>query len=504
MSEKIYGWLLRLYPAHFRRAYGEEALQLFRDRSRQERGLLQTLRLWLDLLGDLAISVPRQYRRTPPAFASAAVWHHPDGTPSFRVLASQSPGLGALFLGGIVSLAAAGGSIPIARMASHRAWMPGGSARRSGYERWPGREPLQKPGDLIERMLARRARAAGKAEAGVPQMRPMLAQVVLAPTASAGEQQPAQEGGRVISPAPAGDVSADAGERRRIVHAVVENLKKHYVDSGTAQEMGEALLTHERAGDYRGAEDGTSFAALLTKQLREVSHDLHLEVVYSRRPLPAHSNGPSPERMAAYRNAMEANHCTFEKVEMLPHRIGYLKLNSFPEPSICGTAAKAAMASLNGAEAMIFDLRDNRGGYPGMVMLLASYLFDHPEYMYSPRETTERCWTQSPVVGSKLADKPVYVLTSARTYSGAEHFSYDLKMLKRATLVGEKTAGATDVAVFHRMDEHFGIAIREAKAINPFAEPDWAAAGVQPDIRVRAADALATAEKLARAKVRKK
>jgi C-terminal processing protease CtpA/Prc len=163
------------------------------------------------------------------------------------------------------------------------------------------------------------------------------------------------------------------------------------------------------------------------------------------------------------------------------------------------------MARLNGAEAIIFDLRDNRGGYPDMVMLLAAYLFDHPEYFYNPREnTSERSWTRSPVPGNRLADKPAYVLTSARTFSGAEHFSYNLKMLRRATLVGEKTGGATDVGTFHRLDNHFGMGIRETRAINPYREPDWAVVGVEPDVKVKATDALETAETLAKSKLKRK
>jgi C-terminal processing protease CtpA/Prc len=46
------------------------------------------------------------------------------------------------------------------------------------------------------------------------------------------------------------------------------------------------------------------------------------------------------------------------------------------------------MASLNQADAIIFDLRENRGGEPTMVALMAAYLFDHPEYWYNPRENT--------------------------------------------------------------------------------------------------------------------
>ena len=77
-------------------------------------------------------------------------------------------------------------------------------------------------------------------------------------------------------------------------------------------------------------------------------------------------------------------------------------------------------------------------------------------------------------------------------------------MLKRATLVGETTGGAGHSGVFHRIDEHFGMAIPETKAINPFSTPDWAGTGVEPDVKVKAADALTTAEKLADNKLAKK
>lgn len=290
-----------------------------------------------------------------------------------------------------------------------------------------------------------------------------------------------------------------------MIDAAIANLKEHYIDQEAARRMADALLAHEKAGDYDSITDGAAFADLLTRQLRDVSHDMHLEVVYSRNPLPGHPRAPTPEGLARYRKTMEQENCTFEKVEVLPHNIGYLKLNSFPDPSLCRRTAEAAMASLNHVDAIIFDLRDNTGGEPGMVMLVAAYLFDHPEYMYNPREdTTERSWTRSPVPGNNLADKPAYVLTSARTFSGAEHFSYNLKVLKRATLVGETTGGATDVGAFHRIDDHFGMGIREARAINPYSEPDWAVRGVEPNVKVKSEDALQTAERLAEARLRRK
>lgn len=66
MSEKIYVLLLKLYPNHFRRAYGDEAVRLVLDRARDEKGFFRGVRLWLDLLVDLAISLPREYSKARP------------------------------------------------------------------------------------------------------------------------------------------------------------------------------------------------------------------------------------------------------------------------------------------------------------------------------------------------------------------------------------------------------------------------------------------------------
>lgn len=104
MSEGIYAFLLRLYPSRFRKAYGEEALQLFRDRSRDERGLLSRLRLWCDLLGDLVLSLPIAYRSDSTPVVASQGEHFWDGTPSFRSLEAGTVSPSTLFYGGIVSL----------------------------------------------------------------------------------------------------------------------------------------------------------------------------------------------------------------------------------------------------------------------------------------------------------------------------------------------------------------------------------------------------------------
>jgi Peptidase family S41/N-terminal domain of Peptidase_S41 in eukaryotic IRBP len=454
ISERIYAWLLRLYPARFRAEYGGEALQLFRDRVRDETGLFAKGRLWLDLLTDLAISVPAEYVHLQPSPIGAALPSRVAGAPCFFVLEGRSLGPGALLWGSVVTLAA---------LSTFAALVGGGGV----YVRiLPNAAARQVQQSRVSRQPASQSPQRNKAAAE---------------NASAS-----------------GISSLDSAERKRIVETAADIVRKHYKDKDAGQKMADALLHHEWRGDNDAVANAAVLAALLTQQMRDVAPDRHLKMEYSRAPLPERPTEPTSEERAAYREAMKRQNCSFEQMETLPRNIGYVKLNWFPDFSVCQITAASVMASLNHNDAIIFDLRDNRGGDPAMVMFLAAYFFDHPEYMYNPKENTSvQSWTHSPVPGSTLADKPLYVLTSSRTYSAAEHFSYDLKMLKRATLVGETTGGGAHSGVWHRIDAHFGLGVPETNSINPYAEPDWAEIGVTPDVRVNSGDALATAEKLA-------
>ena len=112
--------------------------------------------------------------------------------------------------------------------------------------------------------------------------------------------------------------------------------------------------------------------------------------------------------------------------------------------------------------------------------------------------STEEFWTSPDVLGKKLPDdKPVFVLTSRRTFSGAEEFTYNLKNLKRATIVGETTGGGAHPVSGQRIDEHFIIGVPFARAINPITKTNWEGTGIEPDVKVPAAEALSTAQKLA-------
>jgi len=488
MSEKIYALLLRLFPSHFQKEYGEESLQLFRDRARDEKEFTSRLRLWFDLLADLAISVPREYFYAEPELVAAA-GHRLGPTPSFYFLGDESPRPGALLLGALLSLTAlATFSTLLGQGGSHS---PRSASVRQLRQSAPPAHPA--------RQIASDKNSLATGTKETP------ASASFDQGDSGDSMQAAPNEASTAATAPVGHGNVDATERQRVLNAAIANLKRHYVYPDKAQKMVETLLADEKRGDYDAITDGDIFAHQLTKQMRDVSHDMHLELVYSQDPLPPQPTEQTPAELARYRETIKRINCAFEKVEILPHNIGYLKLNFFPDRSVCEQTATAAMASLNNADALIVDLRDNRGGMPNMVALMASYFFDHPEYFFNPREnTTRESWTHSPVPGNKLADKAVYVLTSSRTFSGAERFCYDLKMLKRVTLVGETTGGGAHSGVWYRIDDHFGMGIPETKPINPYVIPDWEGTGVEPDVKVSAADALVEAVNLAQSKLQKK
>jgi hypothetical protein len=548
MSEKMYARLLRLYPSAFRKEYQGEALQLIRDRARDETGFFNRARLWWDLATDILTGLPQAYGNSYAVTDAAPQSANAQSIPSFKVLDMEPLRPGSILVAGTLSLAAgAAFGFLLSRPTAYLP-LPGSNGRMSPIE-----TVLQRLNRTMDPDSAvgghRDAATAASTGTSDPQAQPPTMATGIAPksntlaartesrngvgaadrvvllqmqelsepaadsrtTHGAVEAQPqrvkqsdAGANGNAFVKGMTDNESLDSAERQRVLDGAIANVRQYYFDRDIAKKTADTLLAHEKAGDYDAVTDGAAFADLLTRQMRDASGDMHLMMEYSRDKIPEGPPAQTPADLARFRAFLEQNNCFFKKVEMLPHQIGYLKLDSFSEPSICRPTAVAAMARVNNARAVIFDLRDNRGGMPDMVSLIAGYLFDHPEYWYSPKSApTEESWTRSPVTDNKLADKPVYVLTSSSTWSGAEQFSYDLKMLKRATLVGETTRGGAHAGVFHRIDDHFGMGVPEENAINPFAKADWEGVGVEPDVKVNAADALETAVKLAEARLRK-
>jgi hypothetical protein len=292
--------------------------------------------------------------------------------------------------------------------------------------------------------------------------------------------------------------TVDSKAQAAIIDSVSKVLNEVYVFPDVAKNMEKLIRKNLKDGKYKKITNLVEFSELLTRDLRSVSHDKHLGV----RPLPPRDPNsaarPSPEeerkqRIEQYRK----DNFGFKKVELLPGNIGYIDFRRFVDAGFggAGATAIAAMNFLAYADAIIFDMRQNGGGSPSMIQLISSYLFEEPVHLNSfyIRKTneTQQFWTQGHVEGPKMTDIPVYVLTSSYTFSGAEEFTYNLKNMKRATIIGETTGGGAH-PVEGRVFENLNVLLRVpfGRAVNPITKTNWEGTGIEPHIKVPADQAL--------------
>lgn len=301
-----------------------------------------------------------------------------------------------------------------------------------------------------------------------------------------------------------GPFMLDPAAQAAIVETLCEKLTTHYVFPEVAGQIAANLQRCLAEGAYEQITEGEAFASLLTEHLRQVNGDRHLGVHWHPEPLPERRGPPSAEQLELWRLGAGLDNYGLYKVERLPGNVGYLNIEHFDNPAWGGDTLAAAMTFLSHTSALILDLRQNGGGYPGMVALLCSYLLgDEPVHLltFHRREGSDeeirQSWTLPYVPGRRYGDGPVYVLTSKATFSGGEECAYDLKTRKRATLIGEVTGGGANPGGGHRLHPNFEAFIPDGRPVSPVTGENWEGTGVEPDIPAEAAQAFQIAYRLA-------
>jgi hypothetical protein len=294
--------------------------------------------------------------------------------------------------------------------------------------------------------------------------------------------------------------AVDAAKKQAIVDEISTLLNKDYIFLETAKKVEDALRAKLKSGDFEKLTDAPSFAQAVSAVILEVSKDRHTGFAFN----PAMADdirkmmGQSEEERAKVRERQleesRRNNFGFRKVEQLAGNIGYLDFRGFASPDEAGATAVAAMNFLAYCDAIIVDLRQNGGGDPAQIQLISTYFFDEPAHLndlYSrATDTTENYWTLPYVPGPRAAKADLYILTSSRTFSGAEEFTYNMKNLKRAIVIGETTGGGAHPTRPMIVQRDFILRVPFARAINPVSKTNWEGTGVAPDIAVPAAEAL--------------
>lgn len=299
------------------------------------------------------------------------------------------------------------------------------------------------------------------------------------------------------------DMTIDAAMKSEAIDVLLKELNDRYVFPEVAKKIETDIRTRQKNKEYDSIASAQEFTKKLTDDLQSVSRDKHMRVRFSPKPIPVRKERgePTAEEKAEYETHMKRINFAFEKVERMQGNIGYIKLNNFFEPELGAETVAAAMNFVGNTDALIFDLRENGGGDPAMVALICSYLFGEKTHLndlyWREGNETKEFWTNPNVSGKKYLGRDIYVLTSNRTFSGAEEFSNNLKVLKRGTIVGETTGGGANPGGMFRLADHFGVFIPTGRAINPVTKTNWEGTGVEPDVKVSKEEALKTAYLLA-------
>jgi hypothetical protein len=328
-------------------------------------------------------------------------------------------------------------------------------------------------------------------------MRKLLGFVVVSIFATAvSPLQSAAQQLRMQNPPP--DSPIDDASKKAAVQGLAQALRKTYVYPDVGERYATTLLKKLAAGSYRQT-TARAFAEAVSSDLQAIRKDGHLRIRFDPTFQPqVNPDEPTASERARDRRIAGWQNFGVDKAERLPGNVGLLNLRGFHSIELAAPALSAAMNLLAATDALIIDLRQNGGGEPESVAFLCSYLFPegkpvHINDLYDrPKNETHQYWTVT-VPGARYVGKPVYLLTSAHTFSAAEEFSYDLQNLKRATLVGETTGGGAHPGDMIAIGGGLVAFVPTGRAINPITKTNWEGVGVKPDIAAPAAQALQVA-----------
>jgi hypothetical protein len=299
---------------------------------------------------------------------------------------------------------------------------------------------------------------------------------------------------------PAALPAMDAATRAAVVDSLTATIDSVYVLGEPAARIVAGLRQNLADGAYDDITDPADFARRLETDAQAINHDGHFGI----RALPpldpaVAEAGQEEDPLEEERRArmMRAGNYGFRKAEILPGGIGYLRFDMFAHGDDAYEAGAAAMNFLANSNAVILDLRSNGGGSASMIRFLAGYLFAEKEHLINWEIRAENLTTQSYsadyVPGRRLLEQPVYVLTSGSTFSAAEEFTFDLRNLERATVVGDTTGGGGHTVAGYVYDfDGFRMMIRVpyGRAFNPENNEGWEGKGVLPHIAVPTEQAL--------------
>jgi len=277
---------------------------------------------------------------------------------------------------------------------------------------------------------------------------------------------------------------------------IIDILQNDYVFPEKAQVLAQQLQSKLKANEFAQINNVAQFIHELGIFIRTASGDGYLDIMATQ---PQLDIGHS--QVSKVQKNIEG--FGFETVEILTGNIGYLKLNHFYQSSAAQLKATQAFAYLSATDAVIIDLRDVAGESLSLAQYMMSFFVEPntilAHVLYDRQTKTEVLTSAANSSNGRFKrDFPVYILTSAFVAGTGEFFSYTLKHLDKALIIGEKTMGVAYISRKHKIDKFISINMPIAIPVHPVTKTNWEQEGVFPDISVDAELSFDVAYKLAK------
>jgi C-terminal processing protease CtpA/Prc len=240
---------------------------------------------------------------------------------------------------------------------------------------------------------------------------------------------------------------------------------------------------------------GPQLCQRLSADLFDATEDKHLRLIWHES---AETSRDESDLVNELRELFRRENQGVRRVERLAGNVGVVELTLVPEVALAAPTLTAAMCLVQHTHALIIDLRAARGGSPDAVCYFASFFFPDGDTRLSdvidgPDGAARQFWTYAYLPAPRYLDRPVYLLTSATTFSGGESLAYDLQALGRGTVVGETTRGGAHPSEVVSIAPHVELRLPVARPVNPITGGNWETVGVQPDVLASSAEAFGVA-----------
>jgi hypothetical protein len=226
-------------------------------------------------------------------------------------------------------------------------------------------------------------------------------------------------------------IQFDRGLLEATITSLADTVEREYMDAGIAEAVAASLRQRLADGRYTDVPSATALATALTSDLYELTRDKHLGVVV-RPEVPASNPPTTATNDSARETIARRSNFGIQRVEILGGNIGYLDIRFFFRPNEAREVLAAAMGVLRNVDVLIIDMRANTGGSPDTIALILSYLFDKSGvelFEIIPRSGAggDPYVTGTNPMPHSNSQRPVYVLTSSKTFSGGEGLAYILQ-----------------------------------------------------------------------------